>query len=111
MLPESFGEANFQCMSKSAGSALQLKHRPIALLNSDYKIDIRDFLVLVAADSIVFAFSSRAGYLPKRSIRSAHPIFSSVREAANFDSDLHEAIFWFFNISKVYDTLQLPNLL
>ncbi|TDH72664.1 hypothetical protein CCR75_008471 [Bremia lactucae] len=38
VLPASFGEANIQCLKKTAASALPLDHRPIALLDSDYKL-------------------------------------------------------------------------
>ena len=57
----SFGEANIQCLKKSASSAFPLDHRPIALLNSDYKIftKVLSFLDAAIVFKSRFAGSSR----------------------------------------------------
>ena len=111
MFPTSFGDANIQCLKKSSASALPLDHRPIALLNSDYKLftKILSFRGRPILSSIVL--SDQVGFVPQRSIHTALDIFSAVRKAASADSDLHGAIVLLFNFAKAYDTLQHPFLL
>ena len=68
VFPTSFGDANIQCLKKSSASALPLDHRPIALLNSDYKLftKILSFRVRPILSSIVLP--AQVGFVPQRSI-------------------------------------------
>ena len=111
MFPTSFGDANIQCLKKSSASALPLDHRPIALLNSDYKLftKILSFRVRPILSSIVLP--AQVGFVPQRSIHTALDIFSAVRKAASADSDLHGIIVLLLDFAKAYDTLQRPFLL
>lgn len=42
-VPRSFGQAHIHCLKKSTTAATPLEHRPIALLNTEYKINARIF--------------------------------------------------------------------
>ena len=113
MFPVSFGEANIQCLKKSAASALPLGHRPIALLllNSDCKLftKILSFRVRPLVSHLVLP--AQVGFVPKLSIHTDLDIFVEVHKAANLDSGLHGAIVLFLDFAKAYDTLQRPYLL
>ena len=111
MLLNSFGEANIQYLKKAAASALPLEHRPIALLNSDYKLftKILSFPVRPLLSHIVSP--AQVGFFPKRSIHTALDIVKAVRKAARADSDLHEAIVLLLDFAKDFDKLQRPYLL
>ena len=111
MFLTSFGDANIQCLKKSSASALPLDHRPIALLNSDYKLftKILSFRVRPILSSIVLP--AQVGFVPQRSIHTALDIFSAVRKAASADSDLHGAIVLLLDFAKTYDTFQRTILL
>ena len=65
MLPESFGDAHIQYMKKTAASALALDHRPIALLNSDYKLFTNNSVISSAATTLAHSFASPSWILPK----------------------------------------------
>ena len=111
VFPSSFGEANIQCLKKSASSALPLDHRPIALLNSDYKLFTKILSLRVRPLLSHLVLPAQIGFVPKRSIHTALDIFAAVRKAANLDSRLHGAIVLLLDFAKAYDTLKRPYLL
>ena len=71
VLPTSLRDANIQCLKKSSASALPLEHRPITLLNSDYKrfTKILSFRVRPMLSSIVLP--AQVSFVPQRSIHTA----------------------------------------
>ena len=100
VFPASFGEANTQCSKKSPASALPLDHRPIALINSEYKLFTKflSFWVWPLLSQLVLP--DQVGFVPKRSIHTALDIFAAVRKAANLDSDLHGAIVFISSLQR-----------
>ena len=111
VFPASFGEANIQCLQKSPASALPLGHRPIALLNSDYKLftKILSFRVRLLLSQLVLP--AQVGFVSKRSIHTALYIFAAVRKASNLDSKLYGAIVLLLDFCKSVRHIATSNLL
>ena len=96
---------------KTSAFAMPLDHRPIALLNSDYKVftKILSFRVRPMLTNLVLP--AQVGFVPHRSIHTALDTFTAARKAATLDSDLHGSIVLLLDFAKAYDTLQRPYLL
>ena len=85
---------------KSAASSLPLKHRPIDLFDSDYKLftKILSFRMRPLLSHLVLP--AQVGFVLKRSIHTDLDIFAAVRKAANLDSSLHGAIILLLDFAK-----------
>ena len=90
---------------------MPLDHRPIALLNSDYKLFTKILSFRVRSLLSQLVLPAQVGFVPKRSIHTAFDIFAAVRKAANSDSDLHGSNILLLDSAKAYGTLQRPYLL
>jgi hypothetical protein len=80
--PLSFHEANVQCLKKTRTASRPLDHRPIALLNSEYKVYTKIFssrLRLFLPDLI---HPLQAGFVPGRSIHTPIDTFLAIRKLA-----------------------------
>ena len=100
VFPASLGKENIQCLNKSPAFALPLDHRPIALLNSAFKVftKIRLFRGRTLLSHLVL--SAQAGFLTNLSIHTTLDFFAAVRKPANLDSDLHGAIVLILDYAK-----------
>ena len=96
---------------KNCDFCIALDYRPIALLNSDYKLftKILSFRVRPLLSHIVLP--AQVGLVPKRSIRTSLDIFKAVHNTTRADSDMHGDIVLLLVFAKAYDTLQHPYLL
>ena len=90
---------------------MPLDHRPIALLNSAYKLFTKILSFRVRSLLSQLVLPAQVGFNTKRSIHTALDIVVAVRKAANLDSDLHREIILLLDFAKAYDTLQRPYLL
>lgn len=111
VFPPSFGEANIQCLKKTTASALPLDHRPIALLNSDYKLFTKIIATRVRPLLSQTVHHAQVGFVPQRSIHTALDIFAAAKKAAVTDERQHGAIVLLLDFAKAYDSLQRPFLL
>jgi ribonuclease HI len=109
--PLSFHEANVQCLKKTRTASRPLDHRPIALLNSDYKVYTKIFssrLRLLLPDLI---HPLQAGFVPGRSIHTPIDTFLAIRKLAGKETKLAKAIGLLLDFAKAYDSLSRPFLL
>ena len=109
--PCSFGEANIHCLKKSSTSSRPLDHRPIALLNSDYKIFTKILATRLRAMLPFVVDTAQVGFVPGRNIATALDIFAATKIAAKTEEATKNAIVLLLDFAKAYDTLQRPFLL
>ncbi|GAB9477722.1 unnamed protein product, partial [Globisporangium polare] len=109
-VPASFGEANTQCLKKSAAAARPLDHRPIALLNSDYKIFTKILETRIRPLLPRLVDNAQVGFVPGRTIEMALDIFATAKIAAASDEKQRQASVLLLDFAKAYDSLQRPFL-
>ena len=111
LFSQSFGEANIQCLKKSAVSALPLDHRPIALLNNDYKIFTNNISSRVRPLLAETIHPAQVGFVPQRSKHMAIDICTAAKKSAASDPRQTGTKALLLDFAKAYDTLQRPFLL
>lgn len=82
LVPRSFGQAHVQALKKHPSAATPLEHRPIALLNTDYKIYTRIFAVRMRPLLPEVVHNLQAGFVPQRSIHSAIDLLHAAQRLA-----------------------------
>ena len=75
-------------------------HRPIALLNSDYKLFTKVLSFRVQPLLLHIVLPAQVGFFPKSSIHTALDIFKAVRNAARADRDMHGAVVLLLDFAK-----------
>ena len=96
---------------KSAVASLPLDHRPIALLNSYYKLFTK--LLAVRLSELLPKTIDRAqvGFVPGHRIETALDIYAAANVEAANDEPMKGSLALLLDFSKAYDSLQLPFLL
>jgi len=86
-----FRAAIVRCTKKSRMGAVPLDHRPIALLNADYKINTHEFAMRSRSRLPDLFHPLQAGFVPGRSIHTPIDTFFAVRKLANLNPHLTKA--------------------
>ncbi|KAF1314632.1 reverse transcriptase, partial [Globisporangium splendens] len=105
VLPSSFSEAHIHCIRKSVSAASPLDYRPIALLNSDYKIFTRMFATGLRTVLPWLIHHMQAGFVPGRAIPTTIDVLLATQQRATSDPAMSKAIALLLDFAKAYDSL------
>ncbi|KAF1336475.1 reverse transcriptase, partial [Globisporangium splendens] len=105
VLPSSFSEAHIHCIKKSVSAASPLDYRPIALLNSDYKIFTRIFATRLRTVLPWLIHHMQAGFVPGRTIPTTIDVLLAAQQRATSDPAMSRAIALLLDFAKAYDSL------
>ncbi|KAF1333485.1 reverse transcriptase, partial [Globisporangium splendens] len=105
ILPSSFSEAHIHCIKKSVSAASPLDYRPIALLNSDYKIFTRIFATRLRTVLPWLIHHMQAGFVPGRAIPTTIDVLLAAQQRATSDPAMSRAIALLLDFAKAYDSL------
>ncbi|KAF1315300.1 reverse transcriptase, partial [Globisporangium splendens] len=105
VLPSSFSEAHIHCIKKSVSVASPLDYRPIALLNSDYKIFTRIFATRLRTVLPWLIHHMQAGFVPGRAIPTTIDVLLAAQQRATSDPAVSRAIALLLDFAKAYDSL------
>ncbi|KAF1332969.1 reverse transcriptase, partial [Globisporangium splendens] len=105
VLPSSFSEAHIHCIKKSVSAASPLDYRPIALLNSDYKIFTRIFATRLRTVLPWLIHHMQAGFVPGRAIPTTIDVLLAAQQRATSDPAMSRAIALLLDFAKAYDSL------
>jgi hypothetical protein len=103
--PESFLEAYIFSINKGGDSANPLNYRPIALLNTDYKLFTRILAWRVRMHISALVHATQFGFVPGRTIHEAIDLFEAAKAACRAGEALTEAQVLLFDFAKAYDSL------
>ncbi|KAF1318316.1 reverse transcriptase, partial [Globisporangium splendens] len=104
-LPDSFGNATVYCIKKSRTSSTPLEHRPVALLNSDYKIFARIFAVRIRPLLPRLVNVMQAGFVPGHLISTVTDTLLAAQKRATTNSALRKAIALLLDFAKSHNSL------
>jgi hypothetical protein len=105
IVPQSFKDANIHCLKKTKTASRPLDHRPIALLNIDYKVYTRIFATRLRPLLPHLVHTLQAGFVPGRSIHTPIDTFLAIRKVADRDPRLAKGIGLLLDFAKAYDSL------
>ncbi|KAF1328041.1 reverse transcriptase, partial [Globisporangium splendens] len=105
VLPSSFSEAHIHCIKKSVSAASPLDYRPIALLNSDYKIFTRIFATRLRTVLPWLIHHMQAGFVPGRAIPTTIDVLLAAQQRATSDPAMSRAIALLLDFAKAYDSI------
>ncbi|KAF1333740.1 reverse transcriptase, partial [Globisporangium splendens] len=105
ILPSSFSEVHIHCIKKSVSAASPLDYRPIALLNSDYKIFTRIFATRLRTVLPWLIHHMQAGFVPGRAIPTTIDVLLAAQQRATSDPAMSKAIALLLDFAKAYDSL------
>ncbi|KAF1328105.1 reverse transcriptase, partial [Globisporangium splendens] len=105
VLPSSFSEAHIHCIKKSVSAASPLDYRPIALLNSDYKIFTRIFATRLRTVLPWLIHHMQAGFVPGRAIPTTIDMLLAAQQRATSDPAMSRAIALLLDFAKAYDSI------
>ncbi|KAF1334172.1 reverse transcriptase, partial [Globisporangium splendens] len=105
VLPSSFSEAHIHCIKKSVSAASPLDYRPIALLNSDYKIFTRIFATRLRTVLPWLIHHMQAGFVPGRAIPTTIDVLLAAQQRATSDPAMSRPIVLLLDFAKAYDSL------
>ena len=88
-----------------AVSGRPLDHRPIALLNSGYKLFTKILSFRVPPLLSRAVLPAQVGFVPYRTIHTALDVFAAVKKASSSDEEIHGSVLLVLDFAKAYDTL------
>jgi hypothetical protein len=106
--PTSFQQAFIFRLKKVDDPSDPLNYRPIALLNTDYKVYTRIFATRLSRHLASLVHSTQFGFVPGRSIHTAIDLFESAKQVCAESEELSGAQVVFLDFLKAYDSLHRP---
>lgn len=105
MFPSSFLEADIFSLKKSGGDSNPLNYRPLALLNTDYKILMR--LVTTEVRRTLARRISRFqnGFVPGRQIHATLDYLAAAQEMARSSEKVRDGLALLLDFAKAHDSL------
>ncbi|OWZ11805.1 Reverse transcriptase precursor [Phytophthora megakarya] len=103
--PNSFLLANIFCLKKKRNGANPLNYRPLALLNTDYKILTRLLSTKVAPTLKQRIHPHQNGFVPGRHIHNTLDSFAAAQAMAKSFPESNDAIAVLLDFAKAYDSL------
>lgn len=104
-VPASCLQANIHCIKKSATASLPLEHRPIALLNTDYKVYTSVFAHRLRDLVPELIHKNQAGFVLSRSVHTTNDILLASQRIADQAVASSTAVCILLDIAKAYDSL------
>ncbi|KAE9039799.1 hypothetical protein PR001_g7355, partial [Phytophthora rubi] len=105
VFPASFLEADIFCLKKAGESTNPLNFRPLALLDTDYKILTRILATRTSRKLSDIVHPHQNGFVPYRTIHSTIDLFSAAQAAANADPVMERALALLLDFCKAYDSV------
>ncbi|KAE9240328.1 hypothetical protein PF002_g9800 [Phytophthora fragariae] len=105
VFPASFLEADIFCLKKTGDLSNPLNYRPLALLNSDYKIFTRILATRTSDKLAGIIHPHQAGFVPGRQLHDTVDLLSAARVTAETDPDQAAALALLLDYEKAYDSL------
>ena len=96
---------------KLAIASLPLEHRPIALLNSNYKLFTKLLAVRLSGLLPETIDRPQVGFVPGRRIEPTLDIYAAAKIEAVNDEPMRGSLALLLDFAKAYDSLQSPFLL
>ncbi|OWZ17557.1 reverse transcriptase, partial [Phytophthora megakarya] len=90
---------------KRGDSGDPLNYRPLALLNTDYKVFTRILATRVSALLSMQIHPNQNGFVARRTIHGIFDLFEAAQIAVTLDNDQDEAIVLLLDFRKAYDSL------
>ncbi|POM81527.1 Hypothetical protein PHPALM_488 [Phytophthora palmivora] len=109
--PKSFLEAYIHSISKGGDRSNPLNYRPIALLNSDYKIFTRILAWRVRNHISQLVHPTQFGFVPGKTIHEAIDLYEAAKILCGSRPELHGAEVLLLDFAKAYDSLNRSFLL
>ncbi|GMF44381.1 unnamed protein product [Phytophthora fragariaefolia] len=101
----SFLEADIFCIKKTGDLTNLLNYRPLALLNSDYKVFTRILATRISALLLRLIHQQQAGFIPGRQIHDTIDLFAAAQVSAESARDQQLALAMMLDYEKAYDAL------
>ncbi|KAE9331557.1 hypothetical protein PR003_g14955 [Phytophthora rubi] len=105
VFPASFLEADVFCLKKGGSSQNPLNYRPLALLDSDYKILTRMLATRTSGKLHLIIHPNQNGFVPFRTIHATIDLFTAAQAAAKTDPVMANALALLLDFSKAYDSV------
>ncbi|GMF38275.1 unnamed protein product [Phytophthora lilii] len=104
-IPESFLEAYIFSISKGGDTCNALNYRPIALLNTDYKVFTRILAWRVRKHLSKLVHDTQFGFVPGRNIHDTIDLLEAAKVVARQNGKLSNAQVLLLDFAKAYDSL------
>lgn len=103
--PASFSESHISCPKKTETASVALDCRPIALLNTDYKVFTRVMANRLRSCIDELVADTQSGFVPGRNIHNAIDVFYTARRQLRGQSPSVPAQALLLDFAKAYDSL------
>lgn len=105
IFPTSFLEADIFCLKKGGASGDALNFRPLALLNTDYKVFTRILASRVGITLPDNIHCNQNGFVPGRTIHETLDLYDAAQRMVIEDPDQQDATALLLDFKKAYDSL------
>ncbi|RLN90464.1 hypothetical protein BBJ28_00024873, partial [Nothophytophthora sp. Chile5] len=109
--PPSFLTADIFTLKKGGDQSDPLNYRPLALLNTDYKLFTRMLATRISGTLDTIIHGRQAGFVPGRSIHSTLDYYAAAARMAKVDPSLADAVVMLLDFRKAYDSLDREYLM
>lgn len=103
--PETFLQADIFCLKKGGNLKDALNFRPLALLNTDYKIFTRILATRVSPTLAEQIHENQNGFVPGRNIHDTLDLYEAAQGMAEIDPRQSEATAMLLDFKKAYDSV------
>ncbi|KAE8954158.1 hypothetical protein PR001_g32606, partial [Phytophthora rubi] len=103
--PDTFLEADIFCLRKGGDSSNPLNFRPLALLDTDYKILTRMMATRASLKLSTIIHPNQNGFVPFRTIHSTIDLYTAAQAAAQADPTMAKALALLLDFCKAYDSV------
>ncbi|KAF1318321.1 reverse transcriptase, partial [Globisporangium splendens] len=105
IVPASFLQANIHCIKKSKTAATPLEHRPIALLNTDYKVFTRIYSTRLKHYLSGLVHDMQSGFVPGRTISTPVDTLLTLQRTAASRPGEARGYALLLDFAKAYDSV------
>ncbi|OWZ13402.1 Reverse transcriptase precursor, partial [Phytophthora megakarya] len=111
VFPSSFLEADIFCLKKGGDQDNPLNYRPLALLNTDYKVFTRVLATRVSKTLGDLIHTNQNRFVPHRHIHETIDLLTAAQLMARIDPGQRDALALLLDFQKAYDSLDRHFLL
>ncbi|KAE9281929.1 hypothetical protein PR003_g27539 [Phytophthora rubi] len=105
VFPPSFLEADIFCLKKGGAMQNPLNYRPLALLDTDYKILTRMLATRTSRKLHAIIHRNQNGFVPFRTIHETIDLYAAAQAAAQSDPAMRTALALLLDFCKAYDSV------